>query len=597
MNGKKMADKWKSSLLAKLLCSTALVLLIPFIVSMVLTYAINYNAILSEAVGSNAALLSAGISRWKEYIDVMENAPLNFYNDADGRLLFHNAEQIGKDTEYKIKERLSGWLDVDASFRRVEIITQSGQMIQQEKLGQKIQVSPEWTKRGQEFVQCILPDGLVSFVAFRKDFIDYPYEDMLFTMVLYCDLSKLGQIASSIEGIRKEAENNAQDKAEDSVVGLFDDLTGNVIYSTGNMENIVYQDYGAGWIYGQLNGTEGFFFAGKCSYKGLETKFLKFIPRQVLLQGLHQTMLQLAGIWLVLLAMMLCFVLWVYRSMIAPIRGMAENMKRVEKGVYEYTSYAKGTDEIAVLDKTYAGMVRHMNVLINQEYKNALELSKSRLKMLQAQINPHFLNNMLQNISTKALKNGSRDIYMMVTRLARIFGYNMDTSSDTVAVSQELAHIENYLALQQERFQENLSYEIICGEDAKTAEVPKMILQPLVENSISHGLRGRETGGMVSVRIWMEAGKLYIAVSDNGIGMTDEKIAELRNRYRADYTINTTQGHGIGFLNVLYRLQIYTEGDFSWEVSSVPLKSTVITLCIGKKKGGQGDGNEDTDRG
>lgn len=582
--------KWNKSLLSKLTATTIFVLLVPFVISNILTYMINYKAILNEYTESNRSLLATGIDRWKDYIDTMESSSLVFYGNAVESEIWWKNEGIAEQDEYKLREYMAEILNIDSSFQRIQISIFGGSDLIQEKLVQgnlkkwRLTDKLVWTDEEQKLTIGHTKEGEPAVLVFRKIVLDYPSSAPLLSMMLYCDMKEMERIADIIN--EEDSDNDAVYKREDNngVIGFFDRQTGKLLYSTGDMENVAYKKFGKGWIQGSLNGKNGFFFTAQTDYKGISLEIVKFIPEKMLLSGLYQTIVWLLLVQFLLFMLVLAFVFFVYYSMVRPIREIVANMKKVENGIYEYTSKVHGVDEIAVLDHAYEDMVLRINMLINQEYKNALEISRTRLKMLQAQIDPHFLNNMIQNISTRALKEGASDVYGLLTCLARIFQYNMDTSSDYVLMEQEITHITHYLTLQKERFRHSLCYEICCSDDAKSMKVPKMILQPVVENSINHGIRSREEAGYISIHVWTdyieETKTLHVEMTDNGVGMMKEKIKDIKSKLNEGYTINSTQGHGIGLLNVLYRLELYTNGRFCWEIESEPMKHTTVRFHI-----------------
>lgn len=582
--------KWNKSLLSKLAATTVFVLLVPFIISNILTYMINYKAILNEYTASNRSLMATGIDRWKDYINTMENSSLVFYENTEKYEIWGKNGDITEQDEYKLREHMTEILNIDSSFRRIQISVFGGSDLIQEKLVQgnlkKWRLADElvWTDEEQKLTVGHTKEGEPAVLVFRKIVLDYPSSAPLLSMMLYCDMKEMECIADIIN--EKDLDENTADKTGDNngIIGFFDRQTGKLLYSTGGMENVVYKKFGKGWIQGSLDGKNGFFFTAQTDYKGISLEIVKFIPEKMLLSGLYQTIVWLLLVQFLLFMLVLLFVFFVYYSMVRPIREIVANMKKVENGVYEYTSQVHGVDEIAVLDHAYEDMVLRINMLINQEYKNALEISRTRLKMLQAQIDPHFLNNMIQNISTKALKEGASDVYGLLTCLARIFQYNMDTSSDYVLMEQEITHITHYLTLQKERFRHSLCYEVCCTDEAKRMKIPKMILQPVVENSINHGIRSREETGDIRIHVWTdykdETKMLHVEMTDNGVGITKEKIKEIKSRLSDGYTINSTQGHGIGLLNVFYRLELYTNGKFTWEIESERMKYTTVRFYI-----------------
>ena len=226
-------------------------------------------------------------------------------------------------------------------------------------------------------------------------------------------------------------------------------------------------------------------------------------------------------------------------------------------------------------------MMKSLDDLINKNYRNQLEATKSRFKMLQAQINPHFLYNMLQYISNTARKGNCSAVSEQLTQLGELFQYTCNADEDIVQLRKELHHLENYMSLQGGRFGGRLHFMIRCPEELGNILIPKMILQPLVENSMKHGIDKRDGTGNIMVSILEKDEKYYIRVIDNGIGMTKQQIQALRKAYEG-YEFTADAEHGIGFLNVLQRCQIYYGKYFTWEIRSIPEVETTVEFVISK---------------
>ena len=151
----------------------------------------------------------------------------------------------------------------------------------------------------------------------------------------------------------------------------------------------------------------------------------------------------------------------------------------------------------------------------------------------------------------------------------------MDTSTDHVPLAVELKQIQTYLDLQKSRFRDRLEYTIECEERLKSVIVPKMVIQPLVENSIQYGVARLEGIGRICIKVYQEK-KIIIEVIDNGIGISDDEIRRLQEAFK-NYKITPEAGHGIGLINVLQRLDLYSN-DFAWEIRSVPNIETRVIL-------------------
>ncbi|KEZ47184.1 cache domain-containing sensor histidine kinase [Metabacillus indicus] len=258
------------------------------------------------------------------------------------------------------------------------------------------------------------------------------------------------------------------------------------------------------------------------------------------------------GLSLVVLA-----VLFVSFKMTSPIRILLQNIEQVEKGNMKIASQSFGSDEIGILGSRFQQMIERINQLITREYKLELENKTNQLKVLQSQINPHFLYNALQSIGTVALKNNVPQIYSLITHLSKIMRYGMNMEEDLVSLRKEITYTNAFLFLQKERFGEHLQVHVDVDEDVQDIPVPKMILQPVIENYFKHGFDIREGIGSIELKCFRDDDELVMVISDNGIGVTPQRLNEIHEHFRADALNKKGPGTNIGLKNVYSRLKLY----------------------------------------
>lgn len=233
---------------------------------------------------------------------------------------------------------------------------------------------------------------------------------------------------------------------------------------------------------------------------------------------------------------------------------------------------------------------RNRSGQVHWEEEDAQELQLVRrrveLSVLQKQINPHFLYNTLDSIRSRALMDGQEEIAKMTEILSRFFRYCISNSDNLVRVREELKHIEDYFYIQKYRFEERFDMEIkMEQEDIYDLYLPKMTLQPLVENAMIHGLEKKEHKGQIQIRLMRTETKLMIVVSDNGVGMSQEALIRLNERIQQQY-LNASQSNGrsngIALNNVNVRLKITFGEDSGIRYRSMEGEGTdaVVTLPI-----------------
>ena len=261
-----------------------------------------------------------------------------------------------------------------------------------------------------------------------------------------------------------------------------------------------------------------------------------------------------------------------------PLSVLAHRLEKVGSGNFTATADISGSPEIVHLAESFNSMIVQINDLIQKTYVSALNEKTAQLTALEAQVNPHFLYNILQAISTEAIINHQEKINFMISALASMLRYSVK-GGDFADLSTELRYVKDYLLLQQARFEENLTYELLVAEGTGSLFVPKISLQILVENSISHGMSGDSTRIHLNISTRLEGDFLILEVTDNGKGMTAEELNALRQRLKNDL-LPSDKTTGIGLVNLNSRLRILFDQKASLSVTSIPYHKTTVLICI-----------------
>lgn len=241
-----------------------------------------------------------------------------------------------------------------------------------------------------------------------------------------------------------------------------------------------------------------------------------------------------------------------------PINRLVKHMERIGHGDMHDRLELSRSDEIGELARQFDLMMDHINNLVVKGYQMELANKTYQLKALQAQLDPHFINNAIQSIGTAALHAKALNVYELLSSFAGMMHYCMDLEHLVVPLEAELAYVKSYLELQSERFSGAFSYTMDVEPTALDMEVPKMILQPIVENSFKHGRIQEKGNGSLLIQISLDDDSLYIRIEDNGIGISPEALASLRfqtSMESDDLSISGT-GH-IGLRNLATRLRLY----------------------------------------
>ncbi|MDP4097363.1 histidine kinase [Paenibacillus sp. P96] len=276
----------------------------------------------------------------------------------------------------------------------------------------------------------------------------------------------------------------------------------------------------------------------------------------------------------------------------APIKRLGRYMDQIQSGNLNVDIQPAGHDEIGAVMLRFRGMMDTINNLILREYRLELANKTNQLKALQAQINPHFLNNTLQIIGTLALELNVPRIYALLSALAKMMHYSMHNDDKTVTLRDELEHVKAYIELQKERFENRFIFRYDVEEQLLDLPMPKMILQPIVENYFKHGLeRSAVNGEITLLAIASAEGGAEITVQNNGNQIPQPRLLQLQRKLTqwpppGSHPLDTGQDAerpSIGLANVLARLKLFSGGMASLNIGNLHPTGVKITLHIAEK--------------
>jgi len=257
-------------------------------------------------------------------------------------------------------------------------------------------------------------------------------------------------------------------------------------------------------------------------------KLIKPIPYKEIYEAATTTRKLNYFIGLLFLIVSVILVSFISNKITNPLKNLSLQMKRFSTGSFDAEAQVEGKDEIAYLSRHFNKMVEKTNELINERYKMKIVEKNAVLKALEAEINPHFLYNALQAISTKALKNNNDDIVDMVDNLAMTLRYCI-SGKDVVHAREELKHIERYLALQKARFGNRMQVAYQWEDPLLELEIPKLSIQTLVENCIKHALEKVSTTITITIEAHVTPSHTVISVTDDGPGFSGERLEQVRS--------------------------------------------------------------------
>ena len=293
-------------------------------------------------------------------------------------------------------------------------------------------------------------------------------------------------------------------------------------------------------------------------------------------------MIRLSGVMALVILAAALFTSWLLSHLLGrPLRGLASAMERFESDADHFTYQpVGGTREVRELSDSFGHMVVRIQQLMSTVRQEEVNLRKTELKALQAQINPHFLYNTLDSIAWMCERGRNTDAVNMVHALARLFRISISRGNELIPIAKELEHAESYLQIQKYRYKNQFTYTFEVDPACLEYYCNKITLQPIIENAINHGLDLMVDEGQITVQVCQEGEDILFRVRDNGVGMSREQVDAILHHSPGDRT-------GIGIKNVDDRLKIYFGKEYGLWITSELDVGTCVEIRMPKI--GEGD--------
>ncbi|MBB6730240.1 cache domain-containing sensor histidine kinase [Cohnella zeiphila] len=260
-----------------------------------------------------------------------------------------------------------------------------------------------------------------------------------------------------------------------------------------------------------------------------------------------------------------------------PIRHLQRSMRLVEKGDFDVQAEVTQMNEIGQLSRTFNMMVAQIKNLMQEIIRTQENKRRSELQALQAQINPHFLYNTLDSIVWMAEQKQHEEVVLMTSALAKLFRASIAKDQELVPIRVEMEHIRNYLLIQKMRYANKLDYRLEFDEAVLNDRMPKILLQPFVENAIYHGIRNKPDLGTIVIRAMQRGGRIVFEIEDDGLGMTAEQLEKIRETGDGE-----NRSKGIGISNVDERIKLICGPAYGVRIRSEREVGTCVTITIPK---------------
>ncbi|WP_223589374.1 sensor histidine kinase [Neobacillus bataviensis] len=592
------------SIRKKLIVTLMAVIILPFGIANAFTYNQTTKALNERFVSTNHDLIVKGEQELSTYLeDVAQMSTvlyrytpfMNVMRDGISRNLTYNQEEVRRALAYLFNsrpeiEQMHLYIDKEKDSYTNYHSTISGRGTYEQifshpyyarlnRSGSFSVIEPPHEIYSYNNISVIPNSQKVDVLSFHNIIRDVPSDKFLGFLSIDINLSKIGDIAGRLytEGI------------EDLYIM---NENGVIIYSSNKAE--IGKENKEKWFQqvkkkpktGKSLEWKDKQFSGVIVYENFSNSFknwyiVKRIPYDVLYQSARQTALTNILIAFITLFIVLMATLFISFRLTAPIKVLIANMKKVENGEFEADFESLGNDEIGMLGRHFKLMISKINELIEREYKLEIENKSSQLRVLQSQINPHFLYNAFQSIGTLALKLKAVPVYSLLTSLSTIMRYSMNMKEDIVPLSSEIKHVNSYLLLQKQRFEEQLEFSLNIQKEVEEIRVPKMILQPIVENCFKHGFDQQVEKAIIFIEVFLQKDDLVcISVKDNGIGVSEEQLQNIYEELFQGVSKEEKNRESIGLKNIYDRLQIYYSNQATMTVKSGNEGGFTVTIKI-----------------
>lgn len=308
---------------------------------------------------------------------------------------------------------------------------------------------------------------------------------------------------------------------------------------------------------------------------GTDWILVSILPYEDIWASSSKNRIEMFILMLILATIANIFAIFISNSIINRMRYLIKGMKTVQSGNLDINMKILGTDEISELVQNFNYMVNKMREFIQIQYKSGQEVKSAELKALQAQINPHFLYNTLDLINWAAIRNNVPEIVDIVKALAKFYKLSLSRGQNIISIKDEIEHVETYVKIQNYRFKNKIGFVIEVDQELNKFSIMKLVLQPIAENSIIHGICEKDgKTGTIKLSGRMHDDIIILAIEDDGIGMTEEMISEILN------DDVTRDSHGYGVKNINNRLKLFYGNQYGLFFKSILGKGTIVEIRI-----------------
>lgn len=294
--------------------------------------------------------------------------------------------------------------------------------------------------------------------------------------------------------------------------------------------------------------------------------------------------------WIIILSvisvsLLSIFGLLISFDLISPINRLVKGMKKIQKGQWVVNMAEDRGDELGFLSKTFNEMTKEIDHLVNRIYREQLTRKDAEIKALQSQINPHFLFNTLESINWMAQLNNVPEISETVAALSSLMEASIGRDDRMITIEEEFSYIDNYILILKKRFEDRITLEKNIQKEVMDVKIPRLLIQPLIENAVYHGLEGSRNKGIIRLNARILGDDVLIEVIDNGLGIEKEELEIINEKLSMDNetyfrSMENKQRKSIGIENVNRRIKLLYGEEYTLRLESIPGEYTKVIVRI-----------------
>lgn len=566
----------RKSVRNKLLLLLLVVTIIPITIGLFIAYSQSAELVKETAIEDNKRLLSKGSKSIEFYFDLVNKGTISIYEigDSNENLL----EQFIRDVDDYKKIHLAllyiyNALDYFEQINLYKLSTGQSYLMRKYLTSNDVMTDTSYRTKDDRstFVEPphtmtnystphLLANSQKKVLSFHRKIYDIPSDDLVGYI----------SIDISLEAITAFTEDLYN--PNDELITIIDRFSKKVIYSSDEKrigKTIPYSWYKSANDYRDLHYIEDDLSQLIYLLHPIKTKAMDWIiVKEITYDSLYKPTKPIARINILLaitlVALMTIVATYVSFHFTSPLKALIKDMDRIKGGELEGTISITRQDELGILEKNYMEMTESLRDMIRYKYTLELANKENQIRVLQAQINPHFIGNILQAIATESLEQGSMKVYQLILKLSKMMNYSMETENTLIPLVKELDYTINYMDLQKQRYNGQFHYTTTLDPALENFHVPKMLLQPIVENYFIHGFDQSSKIGKISIDCSLKENVISLVIKNNGRSIPPSKLEEIRHSI-AMLDVHDKQ---IGLANVSKRLALYYQNQGSLTIEN-----------------------------